>query len=120
VSCLSGKQVDTISCGDQHTLVLLHGGQLLSFGRNQNGQLGNGTTSDCVEARKVHGLAAECITGVACGAEHSLCLTESGKVFAWGWGAYGNLGTGSLEDEYAPCLPHCILARNSHVHHYTC
>jgi alpha-tubulin suppressor-like RCC1 family protein len=94
-------EVHNIACGDQHTLVLLQDGQLLSFGRNQNGQLGNGSTTDCVQARSVHSLASEHIEGCACGAEHSLCVTKSGKVYAWGWGAYGNLGTGSTEDECA-------------------
>ena len=26
---------------------------------------------------------------VACGAEHSLCATSDGEVFAFGWGRYG-------------------------------
>lgn len=32
------------------------------------------------------------VISVACGAEHSVCCTEEGEVYAWGWGRYGNLG----------------------------
>jgi alpha-tubulin suppressor-like RCC1 family protein len=37
-----------VACGDTHTLVVLQGGELYSFGRNQNGQLGLGTTEDAL------------------------------------------------------------------------
>lgn len=88
-----------VACGDQHTLVMLHDGQLLSFGRNQNGQLGNGSTKDCPQARPIANFTSASIVDIACGAEHSLCLTDKACAYAWGWGAYGNLGTGAAEDE---------------------
>jgi alpha-tubulin suppressor-like RCC1 family protein len=30
----------------------------------------------------------------ACGARHSLALTATGRLLAWGWGKYGQLGMG--------------------------
>jgi Regulator of chromosome condensation (RCC1) repeat len=90
VSCLEGKEVTSVACGDTHTLVVLASGALLAFGRNQNGQLGNGTNTDC-----------EAVCGASCGAEHSVCVTRSGRVYAWGWGRYGNLGTGERTDQCA-------------------
>lgn len=110
IACLAENTVKTITCGDTHTLAVLHDGRLFSFGRNQNGQLGNGTNDDCLEARMVSNLAAETVTGAACGAEHSVCVTASGKVFSWGWGRYGNLGVSSYVDECAPCsLPRPLV-----------
>jgi alpha-tubulin suppressor-like RCC1 family protein len=39
---------------------------------------------------------------VACGAEHTVCLTEEGGVFSFGSGQYGQLGHGSKSDEQLP------------------
>ena len=39
---------------------------------------------------------------VACGAEHTVCLTEDGGVFSFGSGQYGQLGHGSKSDEQIP------------------
>lgn len=102
ICSLADKQVASVSCGDAHTLVVLEDGKLLGFGRNQNGQIGNGTTADCFECTAVHDLQHEHVVGSSCGAEHSLCVTASGSVYAWGWGRYGNLGTNSYADECAP------------------
>jgi hypothetical protein len=96
--------VQQVACGDTHTLAVLDDGRLFSFGRNQNGQLGNGGRDDRSKACAVSNLAAERVTGAACGAEHSVCVTTEGRVFAWGWGSYGNLGNGCYSDECAPIL----------------
>ena len=42
------------------------------------------------------------IVSVSCGAEHSVGLSEQGALYAWGWGAYGNLGGGERADYWAP------------------
>ena len=39
---------------------------------------------------------------MACGAEHTVCLTEDGGVFSFGSGQYGQLGHGSKSDEQNP------------------
>lgn len=99
ISSLAGKAVASVSCGDAHTLVVLEDGKLMGFGRNQNGQIGNGKASDCFECTEVQSLQHERIVGASCGAEHSLCVTAEGSVYAWGWGRYGNLGIDSCTDE---------------------
>ena len=45
-----------VACGDTHTLVCTEGGALFTFGRNQNGQLGLGHTSDVLAPQWVTGL----------------------------------------------------------------
>ena len=42
------------------------------------------------------------VSDLCCGAEHSMALAASGEVFAWGWGAYGNLGDGHQVDRWTP------------------
>lgn len=49
--------VRAVACGDAHTLVVTDDGALYSFGRNQNGQLGLGTTEDAFAPRRVEALA---------------------------------------------------------------
>lgn len=61
--------------------VLTTTGELLGWGRNDRGQL---PPKDLP--------ADEIIEQIAVGSEHTLALTESGRVRAWGWGEHGNCG----------------------------
>lgn len=51
---------------------------------------------------------------LAAGAEHTAAVTESGKLFGWGWGRYGNLGLGDRKDRLVPgevaAVPVCYLS----------
>ncbi|EFJ39741.1 hypothetical protein VOLCADRAFT_70529 [Volvox carteri f. nagariensis] len=102
IEFFSGRPVHRVACGDTHTLVVAGEGELFTFGRNQNGQLGLGHTNDCLSPQLVVALQGERVRSVACGSEHSLAATESGTVFSWGWGRYGNLGDGESQDRYLP------------------
>jgi alpha-tubulin suppressor-like RCC1 family protein len=42
------------------------------------------------------------VVQVACGAEHSMCVTSEGEVYCWGWGRYGNIGDGESQDRHVP------------------
>ena len=58
ILALSARNIVKIACGDTHTLAVTNTGDLFAFGRNQNGQLGIGSTNDAllptpVEALKV-------------------------------------------------------------------
>jgi len=44
----------------------------------------------------------EKIAQVACGIDHTICVTEHGMIFSWGVGNYGNLGTGETIDVHLP------------------
>lgn len=99
---LSGKAILSAACGDTHTLVLMDGGEVFSFGRNQNGQLGTGTDADSLVPLPVTALQGKQVVSVACGAEHSVCCTNEGEVYAWGWGRYGNIGDGECSDRSLP------------------
>ncbi|MCJ1281329.1 hypothetical protein MMC26_000648 [Xylographa opegraphella] len=61
------------------TIFVLHqSGNLISWGRNDHGQLA---------PRNLPYIAK-----MAVGSEHVLALTAEGKVLAWGWGEHGNCG----------------------------
>ena len=42
------------------------------------------------------------ITQIACGDSHSCALAHDGRVFCWGRGKYGQLGSGSFENGTLP------------------
>lgn len=102
VDFFNGMAVKQVACGDTHTLVCTDSGELYTFGRNQNGQLGHGNTNDLLSPQRVAGLQGKVVTSVAGGAEHSVIATDKGEVYAWGWGRYGNLGDGDRQDRHAP------------------
>ncbi|MEW5302121.1 MAG: hypothetical protein WDW36_004931 [Sanguina aurantia] len=103
IAFFSGMRIALVACGDTHTLACTDAGVLYSFGRNQAGQLGLGHTNDVLLPSRVgHHLQSEHVSCVSCGSEHSIVSLRSGKVYSWGWGGYGNLGDGSIEDRHTP------------------
>jgi alpha-tubulin suppressor-like RCC1 family protein len=82
------------AAGREHSLVLTSTGQLYSFGSNQYGQLGR-TTSGAVHATPEL-VALPGATGpvaqIAAGAQHSLALTSTGQLYAFGLNGEGQLG----------------------------
>jgi alpha-tubulin suppressor-like RCC1 family protein len=83
-----------------HTLYRNSDGTVRAWGRNNKGQLGDGTTTDSAAHVTVTGLTN--VTNVAAGNEHSLALKSDGTVWAWGSNSNGQLGDGTLIDELTP------------------
>lgn len=102
---LSGKRVIRIAAGGLHSLVLTSEGQVFTWGFNGSGQLGDGMGDDHsipfpVDASGV--LAGKNIIAIACGDDHSLALSDEGKVYAWGGNTFGQLGDGSTAPRFSP------------------
>ncbi|GAB2287222.1 Ultraviolet-B receptor uvr8 [Dionaea muscipula] len=102
IRALDGVRIRQIACGDCHCLAVTLQGEVASWGRNQNGQLGLGTMEDSLVPQKLMAFQGSSIKMVAAGAEHSAAVTEDGEVYGWGWGRYGNLGLGDREDRNVP------------------
>ncbi len=81
-----------IDAGAQHTCIVRVGGQILCWGQNGSGQLGEGSMSGIPEPVPVTGLANAAV--VATGATFSCATTRDGAVFCWGDDHYGQLGDG--------------------------
>lgn len=73
---------------------------VLAWGRNSQGQLGNGTTEDSPTPVDVPDLSGVAVIGA--GGEHSLAALSDGTVWAWGQNANGQLGDGTLTDRSTP------------------
>ena len=86
--------IKDVSCGAHHSCFLSVKGEVYSCGRGDKGQLGIGFISikeyrPIVVRLRDHD---EKIKQVSCGMEHTCFLTASGKIFATGSNAEGQLG----------------------------
>eukprot|EP01018_Ginkgo_biloba_P019306 Gb_14008 [translate_table: standard] len=102
IKALQGLEIKQIACGDSHCLAVTRDGEVQSWGRNQNGQLGLGHAEDCLTPQKIKAFQGITVKMVAAGAEHTAAVTENGKLYGWGWGRYGNLGLADRNDRLVP------------------
>jgi alpha-tubulin suppressor-like RCC1 family protein len=97
----SGTPFPTVAAaatGTYHSLALTTDGTLYAFGNNWYGQLGsttgNGTnTPEATPTAITLPAGAGAITAIAAGAEHSLVVTATGQLYAFGENNAGQLGT---------------------------
>lgn len=87
-----------LACGDEHTAIITGNNKLYMFGSNNWGQLGLGSRSTVSKPTCVKALKPEKVKFAACGRNHTLVLTEGGKVYAAGGNNEGQLGLGDTED----------------------
>ncbi len=95
------KGVKAIAVGFAHTCALTEQGSVLCWGRNEYGQLGDGTKEDRSAPVPVRGLDKG-VKAIAAGGSHTCALTEPGGVLCWGRNEHGQLGDGTKEDHSAP------------------
>jgi alpha-tubulin suppressor-like RCC1 family protein len=77
---LNGLEIKQIACSDSHCLAITGDGDVFSWGRNQNGQLGLGCTDACNMPQKVLAFQGIAVTMLPVGAEHTVAVTESGSL----------------------------------------
>jgi RHS repeat-associated protein len=102
VSLPGGTIVTTLATGENHTLAITSTGSLLAWGLNNNGQLGNGGQADSAVPVPVSLPGGTTVTAVAGAVGHSLAVTSTGSLLAWGWNSSGQLGNGSTIDSALP------------------
>ncbi|XP_054805459.1 ultraviolet-B receptor UVR8 isoform X2 [Prosopis cineraria] len=82
---------EEVACGGYHTCVLTNSGELYTWGSNENGCLGIGSSDVIDQPERVQGpFLKSSVSQVSCGWKHTAAIAE-GKVFTWGWG--GSHGT---------------------------
>ncbi|KAG8235149.1 hypothetical protein J437_LFUL015189 [Ladona fulva] len=84
VAALQGKKVICIATGSLHCVACTDSGEVYTWGDNDEGQLGDGTTNAIQRPRLVAALQGKKITRVACGSAHTLAWSTSKPVSAAG------------------------------------
>lgn len=87
-----------ITAGGYHTLALGSDGRLWAWGFNGQGQLGDGTAVNRPVPSASHPPMGAKIKSLAAGEDHSLFLTEGGRIFACGRNDHGQLGIGTTSN----------------------
>ena len=64
---------------------------MLTWGAGSYGNLGHGDNTDQPKPKLVDALVGKRCSSVACGSKHTLALSNSGDVYAWGYGGGGRL-----------------------------
>jgi len=87
-----------VAAGGAHTLALTSTGQLYAFGINLAGELGSATNSGSASANPTPAPvtlpgATGVVAQIAAGGSHSLALTSTGQLYAFGDNTYGQLGS---------------------------
>ena len=90
--------ITAIAAGGYHSLFLTASGTVYATGDNDNGQLGDGTTTRRSVPVTVTSLGPIMVTAIAAGLYHSLAVAADGTVYAWGLNNYGQLGSGTTQD----------------------
>mmetsp|Transcript_26712 Transcript_26712/g.49002 ORF Transcript_26712/g.49002 Transcript_26712/m.49002 type:complete len:670 (-) Transcript_26712:100-2109(-) len=101
-----------VACGRYHTAVLSADGSLFTFGASMSGQLGRQSgwpLGPSWQPEKVSFSSSQGASGavvhivqVACGDEHTLCLSDRGRLFVFGCGDHGQLGLGGVRSHRTP------------------
>ena len=109
----------SIEAGGYHSLFLLNNGNVLSCGRNDVGQLGDGTTVQKNTVVPISTLSN--VISVSAGLNYSLALLNNGIVKSWGQNTSGQLGNNSTTNSSLPVNvlnitnPIAIFAGSTHA-----
>jgi mitogen-activated protein kinase kinase kinase 9 len=113
ISTFQGKRIEAASCGAEHSMAITSDGEVYAWGLNIKGQLGLGDcenrTLPTLVAHVSQSISSQSSTklqrrekpyALACGALHSLVVTDRNRLFACGYGGNFALGFGTQADSY--------------------
>jgi alpha-tubulin suppressor-like RCC1 family protein len=115
VDNFSNTRITAIHVGQDYSLALSDEGRVYSWGKNEHGQLGNGTTYTGWTPTPIHIPRDERVVAIHGGTQHSLALTESGKVYGWGGNRFGQVGDGTRRASVSKPVQILSLPEGDHV-----
>uniref|UniRef100_A0A3B3WB72 RCC1-like domain-containing protein n=1 Tax=Poecilia mexicana TaxID=48701 RepID=A0A3B3WB72_9TELE len=92
-----GRPVSWVSCGYYHSALVTADGALFTFGERDSGKLG--LRPERLAGHRVPQRVesiTEPVLQVACGGSHTVALTDSGDIYSFGLGQFGQLGLGTF------------------------
>jgi alpha-tubulin suppressor-like RCC1 family protein len=97
----SSRRAFSIAAGRSHTCAVTTEGGVRCWGKNEHGELGDGTWTNSSVPVDVAGMAGG-VRYVAAGWGHTCVLTWRGGVKCWGYNRNGELGNGGNADSNRP------------------
>lgn len=93
------KNVVSVSVGDNHSAALTKDGDLYMWGRNNYGQLGDGTTTDSIEPK----LIMSNVISVCCGPNgNTAVITQDNDLYVFGYNHRGQFGDKNMSGILLP------------------
>lgn len=102
VSNPDGVTFKRIIVGDRETCALTAAGAAYCWGRNSNGQVGDGTFTDRAVPSRVLAPDDVAFLELSAGGSHTCGLADTGQVYCWGYNDDGRLGDGTQVDQPVP------------------
>ncbi len=96
MSNLSSYTIVAIAAGQNHSLALSSAGNVYAWGKNDRGQIGDGTTTERKTPVQVSEPESLTFVAIAAGMDHSIAVDDQGRAWAWGYNNYGSLGDGTF------------------------
>ena len=98
VEALGPLKAVAVAAGMAHSLVLTDTGDVYAWGRNAEGQLGDGTMTGSLVPKLIEALGAgdDPVVKISSGGRHNAVLCKSGVAYTWGFGAFGQLAIGEF------------------------
>ena len=97
-----GVTLTSVSAGGAHQCGLTAAGDAYCWGLNDDGRLGDGTTTTRLTPTLV--LGGLQFTSVEAGYYHTCGIVTGGSVYCWGSGSEGSIGDGNLLERHQPTL----------------
>jgi alpha-tubulin suppressor-like RCC1 family protein len=114
IDAFGGEKIVSVSLGGYHSSAITETGKLYTWGYNNNGELGDGTTTSRTTPTLIDSFGGEKIVAVSLGRNHSSAITETGKLYIWGYNGYGQLGIGTTDSDPHPTpilIPNVVSSR---------
>jgi alpha-tubulin suppressor-like RCC1 family protein len=96
------KQIIHVYCLSYSSIVLSKSGSVYSFGWNYSGQIGIGNTTHQTTPQEITYFKNIPISKIYCGYHHSFAISQSNKVYCWGWNNKGQLGVEDNKNRLTP------------------
>ncbi len=100
-----------VASGANHTLALLSDGTVWSWGKNDSGQLGDGTLA--MRTLPIRVTLPDTAVDIAAGSSHSMAALSDGTLYAWGANEKGQLGDGTTGNRNRPVKVQNIEGANA-------
>jgi len=111
IEALCGRHVTAIVAGHNASMALTAKGAVISFGSGPHGMIGQDLPMSRLVPSAIETLGNRHVLAIAMGREHTIVLTDEGDVLSFGYGGFGALGHGDLENQLTPKVVEALRGR---------